>query len=139
MPNEHRTFDVKRLHHRDHIIAQAICRIITLGWGRMAGCAKSSARNAIDVILFCELRSKTVETMRGVSRTCQENERLASASPIQHLKANPWLDRHKLHSMRGAVDRLLRKQPTPTYRPKSHDPWSRISHRYSSITIVLVY
>ena len=66
------TFDVKRLHHRKNVIPQVVRQIIAAGRCGVALCAKTSSRNAVDMLLPGEPRSEAVEAMRGISNPGEE-------------------------------------------------------------------
>src|SRR5882757_2697598 len=117
VPHKHRTFDVKRLHHRKNVIPEVVRRVVAVGRCGFARCAKPSSRNAVDVMLPGEPRSEAVEAMRGISRPCEEDERSAGAAPIQNFKLNTLFDSDQLDLMRRGVhlgNRMYRKQECGT-------------------------
>jgi hypothetical protein len=113
MPNQHRVVDLKRLHHRKDVIAKVVRRIVAVGWCRTAGCARSSSRDPVNVVLLSELRREAVEAMRRVSSPSQENERPAGPTPVQHFKLNTWFYGDHLDSMwrRIRLGHCMRKKP----------------------------
>jgi hypothetical protein len=58
---------MKLLHHRKHIIAKVVRRIISIDRCGTARSAKSSPRDAVDVMPIGELWSEAVEAMRRIA------------------------------------------------------------------------
>ena len=81
------------------IVAQAVGRIIVVVGRRIAGLAKAAAGDAVRMIFAGKFGRELVELVRGVAQSAEEDERPASATPIEHFELDARLDGDKLHSV----------------------------------------
>src|ERR1700734_3410018 len=103
MSNEYWPHNMEGSTHCEDVIGQPISRVIRQIRRRSTGGSKPAPGYSIDVIGRSQLRRKLVEDMCGVSKTSQENQRLARSSPIQHLQLHVLVNSYEMCRMLGRV------------------------------------
>ena len=82
------------------IVAEAVGRIIVVVGSGIAGLAKAAAGDAVHMIFAGKFGRELVELVRGVAQSAQEDERPASATPVEDFELDSRLDGDELRGVR---------------------------------------
>ena len=82
------------------IFAKLVGRIVVVIGSGIARLAKAAAGNAVHVIFAGKFGRKLIERVRGVAQRGEEDERPASAAPVEDFELDAWLHGDELHGVR---------------------------------------
>ena len=108
MARQHGPVEFERIDDRQHIVTQAVGRVVLRRQFRVTGSAEAAPGHAVDVAGGGELRRELAEGVRVVAQASQENQRPARAAPVEHLQLDAFLDGDELRGEGWSLRRSTR-------------------------------